>query len=730
MSAHRRLQGAQLVETVLSSHYKYLLASAIMAALAVTFSRLGPGIPMGVDTTSHLYKIIFLQYWWKQGVDPFWSLDWYAGSPALLLYPPLSYYLTAAIAMLGVDPVLAYKVVDAFFYAIAPVTIFYLARELGFDRGESALGALMFSLFPQVIENYLFFDRFPTTVAIPICCIFLIFFHRALKRPKPAVNVFLSILSMSTLLLVHHLSAVIAGIVAVLMALLTAGAHGILRQLLRLVVVAVGTLGITAFWLLPFLESYGLFSANGFYNRNVTFPFLRFTYFGFDVASYLLGIVQFVLAAVAVQSVMSRTFRSAIRLAPVSFFTCLLSGMASFQAGEILSWNTLQFVGEFIVALSFTVFLVQFVLLRSARRVLAKKDGAVSAALWFIVFLWLGLGFYALPVLQLPVIQEIWIKTMDVYRIWLYLALPMSALAARGFLRCAGKLITWRPVSVILLLVLVITPVTIGVVLKVNYDLNATINGVLPYTTANTEIPAQIINYFRNDSSQGRILGVNVPLWIYLLPMYVDKPIIDGWYPQTKLVIPLVEINDYRLDDLETAATPTVRFNEWRSLINQAQLLDITWVIIGDNGSLATALMGGTGFAEKLTVPYADVQLVVYKSTQPQSLVDGDVNVTGVSTPSPDQMQISVHTTEAVTTILVKEAYFPTWIATADGGPLTVNRDSSTGYIFLILPAGTREVTLYQNANETVWNAISVVSLITALVFAVGMRFRSKKVRA
>jgi hypothetical protein len=124
------------------------------------------------------------------------------------------------------------------------------------------------------------------------------------------------------------------------------------------------------------------------------------------------------------------------------------------------------------------------------------------------------------------------------------------------------------------------------------------------------------------------------------------------------------------------------------------------------------------------------VQLVVYKSTQPQSLVDGDVNVTGVSTPSPDQMQISVHTTEAVTTILVKEAYFPTWIATADGGPLTVNRDSSTGYIFLILPAGTREVTLYQNANETVWNAISVVSLITALVFAVGMRFRSKKVRA
>jgi hypothetical protein len=730
MFTHSRLKGAHLVETVLNSSSRCLLASAVLAALAVTFSRLKPGIPMGVDTTSHLYKILFLQYWWKLGVNPFWSPDWYGGSPALLLYPPLSYYITAAIAMLGVDPLLAYKLVDALFYGLAPVTIFYLAKELGFGRGESALGALIFTLFPQVIENYLFFDRFPTTVAIPVFCIFVIVFHRALTRPTPAVNVLLSILSMSTLLLIHHLSALIAGIVGVLMILLTAGARGMLRQLLKLLVVAAGTLGITAFWLMPFLESYGLFSANGFYNRNVTFPFLRFTYFGFDVASYLLGIAQFILAAIAAQSIMSRTFRARVPLKPVTFFAPLLAGMAVFQAGEILSLNVLEFVGELIVALSFTVFLAQFVLLRSARQVLRRKDGAVFAVFWFALFLWLGLGYYALPILQLPVIDAIWTKTMDVYRLWLYLALPMSALAARGFLRSAAKLLTWRPVSVILLLALVVTPVTIGVALKINYDLNGTINGVLPYTSANTEIPTQVIDYFRNDLSQGRILGINVPLWIYLLPMYVDKPIIDGWYPQTKLVLPLVKINDYRLDDLETAASPTVRFEEWESLISQAQLLDITWVIIGGNGSLARALMGGTGFAERLIVPYAGVQLAVYKSLHPPSLVDGDVNVTGISRPSPDQINISVDATEAPTAILVKEAYFPTWMATADGGPLTVSRDTGTGYILLILPAGTRQVTLYQNANDTVWDAISIVSLITALVFTIGICLRSKRARA
>jgi hypothetical protein len=520
------------------------------------------------------------------------------------------------------------------------------------------------------------------------------------------------------------------GIVAVLMTLLTAGALGMLRQIIKLVVVAVGTLGTTAFWLMPFLQSFGFFSANGFYNRNVTFPFLRFTYFGFDVVSYLLGIAQFILAAIAVQSIISRSFPAHIPLRPITFFAPLLAGMAVFQAGEILSMNPLELVGELIVALSFTIFLAQFVLLPSARRVLARRDGVLFAVFWFMLFLWLGLGFYALPILQLPIVDEVWTKTMDVYRIWLYLALPMSALAARGFLKCATRLLSWRPISVILLLVLVITPATIGVALKINYDLNHPINGVLPYATSNTQIPPQIISYFRNDISQGRILGVNVPLWIYLLPMYVNKPIIDGWYPQTKLVVPLVNINDYRLDDLETAATPTVRFNEWRSLISQAQVLDITWVIIGDNGSLAAALMDRTGFAERLVVPYASLQLVVYKFLQPQSLVNGDANVTGISTPNPDQIYISMHSTEIVTPILVKEAYFPTWMATADGGPLLVSRDANTGYIRLMLPVGTREVTLYQNVNETVWNATSVITLIAALAFAVGIRVRGNRVRA
>ena len=100
--------------------------------------------------------------------------------------------------------------------------------------------------------------------------------------------------------------------------------------------------------------------------------------------------------------------------------------------------------------------------------------------LWFIVFLWIGLGYYALPLLWVPVIGSIWTRTMDVYRIWLYLAIPLSLLAALGFLRCAAKLLYWKRVTVVFLIALVVAPVGAGVVLKMNYAFSHTVNAVLP----------------------------------------------------------------------------------------------------------------------------------------------------------------------------------------------------------------------------------------------------------
>jgi hypothetical protein len=677
---------------------------------------------MSIDTTSHLYRVLLLHQWFNQGVFPFWSPDWYAGSPAILLYPPLSYYLAIAVSTTGVDPLTSYKLVDAVFYWLAPVTMFFLGRELGFSKGESALGSLLYSLIPEVIENYLFFDRFPTVVSIPFFCAFVIMFHRALSGSRQLLGILGSMFAMSALLLTHHLSALIAGFVAVLMIVLTVGRAGLGRPLIITFIVAIGTLGLTSFWLVPFAESVRLFPANGFYNRNVTFPFLRFLYFGFDVTSYLLGIAQFVLAAVATQSILSRAMVKRIPVHAMMFFPILLLGMALFQAGELLpgAYSALTVVGRAVVIGSFVIFLGQLLTSRATRQVISKQNGSFLTVAWFAIFLWIGLGYYSMPLLWLPYISEFWIKTMDVYRVWLYLALPMSLLAAVGFLRSATQIWKRKPAYTLLLLALIITPIASGVALKANYAFNNHVNGVLPYTAANAEIPQPLINYFRNDPAQGRILGIEVPLWIYVLPNYVGKPILDGWYPQSKLVTKLLDINDYRIDDLETT-NATQRLETWASLITDAQQLDVTWVMIG-NVTIANSLQKSftaANFTQQTVIPYQSGELLIFKTGNVPAFVEArGASVQAVSQPTPDKIIVTLSPSSDTATIMVKEAYFPTWAAETGHESLIVQREPTNGFIQVTVPPETAQIILYQAPQPNVWNIVSAVSLAACVILS------------
>lgn len=308
----------------------------------------------------------------------------------------------------------------------------------------------------------------------------------------------------------------------------------------------------------------------------------------------------------------------------------------------------------------------------------------------------------------------------------------MSALAALGFVRSFARLWKWRTIASLVLVALVVTPVTVSVALKMNYAFNASVNGVLPYSTANAEIPTSIISYFQSQNSSDRILGINVPFWIYVLPNYANKPIIDGWFPQTKLVTQLVSISDYRLDDLETTPNQT-RMAIWRSLLNNYQGLDIGWVIIGGR-SLAESVMNGTDFTEQLAVPYQTVQgsidLVVYKATSPPSMLESSgVNPT-VSYVTPDKMILNFNPPSLSARIVVREAFFPTWTANADGRTIQVSSDSATGFILLDVPAGTHQVILHQNTNSSIWNLTSAVTLVLCVALAgvlLSVRRRSRR---
>jgi hypothetical protein len=470
---------------------------------------------------------------------------------------------------------------------------------------------------------------------------------------------------------------------------------------------------------MPFIESLHLFSGNNFYNRNVIFPFITVSYFGINVVVYLLGIAQFSLAVFVIEPVLREMHKSRLRFPAPYFFILLLGGMSLYEIGALFGNVLLAYPGQFMVILSFVCFLGQFLLADKTKHV-SEKSKVFVIVFWFIIFLWIGLGYYALPVLWLPLIREIWIRTMDVYRIWLYLALPMSVLAALGFKRSFAK----APNKLISLgfVILLATPMAAGVLLKVNYAATAPVNGVLPYTANNAEIPQQILDYFKNDASSGRILGINVPFWIYLLPVYVDKPIIDGWYPQTKLLTSIVNVNDYRIDDLETAPNLASRLIVWKGLIEQADLLDITWVIVGGR-SLADQLMIAGEFTEQLSVQCQTSQgyldLIIFKNVREPSFVlssSSDFAIENVSQPNPDEIIINFSSPAQSSRVLVKEAYFPTWQAMYGNHPLSVERENSTGYFLLTIPAGTTQIVLYQNPNEGVWNTVSTVAIILCCI--------------
>ena len=670
---------------------------------------------MGIDTTSHLYRVLFLSEWLGRGVFPFWSPDWYGGSPTLLLYPPLGYFFSVGLSMLGVDPLLSYKIVDAVFYCLAPLTLYSLAREFGFSKGESAFASALYSVVPEVIENYLFYDRFPTVVAIPIFCAFIIMFHRALMGSRRLFDLLMSILLMSALLLTHHLSALIAGIVALLIIVVERGKIDMSRSIPDLVAIGFGTLCLSAFWFVPFAESLRLFSGNNFYNRNVIFPFITISYFGINVVVYLLGIVQFSIALFAIHPILKEIYTNHLHFQPSYFVILLLVGMGLYETGISLASILLTYFGQSVVILSFVCFLGQFLFVEEQKQ-MSEKSRMLVIIFWFILFLWIGLGYYALPLIWLPYVREVWIRTMDVYRIWLYLALPMSALGSFGL----GKLLTKASSKLISLglVILLATPIAAGVLLKVNYASTAPVNGVLPYTASNAEIPQPILDYFEHDSSSGRILGINVPFWIYVLPNYVDKPILDGWYPQTKLLTPLVDVNDYRIDDLETTPNLASRLVIWKGLIAQADLLDITWVMVGGR-ALADQLMIGGRFVEQLSVQYPTshgfIDLILFKIVRVPSFVVTNSSVFGVqnvSQPNPDEIVLTFSSSARSSEALVKEAYFPTWKAMNGNHGVQVDRENSTGYILLTIPAGVTEVILYQNPNEGTWSTISIVAFL------------------
>ena len=240
-------------QTIVSAAF---FASLLAIGLITCAPLFAEGLPMGADSMSHLFKILYPYKTLKtQGGFPAWSSDWYGGTPFLHFYPPVSYLLASFVALLGVGPVLAYKSVNAFFYIVAPFSVYYLSRSLEFKKAPSLIASLLFSLTPVLLENFLFYDRFTTTISVPLLCLFLACVVKALRSGKNYLLVASSLL-MTLLILIHHLTAYYLGMLLLLLVFIrymqTRDVKVVLKTLAAGVVIP---LVLSAFWLLPFINS-------------------------------------------------------------------------------------------------------------------------------------------------------------------------------------------------------------------------------------------------------------------------------------------------------------------------------------------------------------------------------------------------------------------------------------------------------------------------------------------
>lgn len=690
-----------------------------------------PGIPMGVDSSSHIYKVMFILKSLKEyGYIPFWTSDWYGGTPLLFLYPPLSYIICSSISLTGLNPISSYKLVEIVFYLLAPFSIYKLGRELGLSYINSWIAALLFSLSPAVIENLLFYDRFPNILSIPVICFFLIYFVKYIFKRFEIKSLVLSAFLLSFLILIHHLSALLAVLISVIVLL---GALFKKKRILYgvggLIFIVLLSLGLSALWVLPFFDSVSLMSINPFYNRNVIdITFSKFTFFWSNSVISSFGIIPFLLSFVMLGLFLKRENRAAFQLF-AGFLSSLLIGLAFFELGVKMHIIELQVFSQIIVASAFTILIVKLIIIQKSTKGYLLDNNFIP--LWFIIFLLFGLGGFMVPFasiksppyIDVHIVSFIWSK-LDVHRFWLYLTIPASIMAAPIFHELFKKRMKKR-IYMSIIILFSITLISSGVV-KAAWSLTQPINPYLPqdYNTQNQSIPSDFLEYFSQDRWEGRILAIHCPFWIYLIPYYLDnKALIDGWYPQGKILEPLYVINDYRFNDLEASRNNTERLNHWNSLLDKADILGINWVIIGgSNNSFKSSLMSSREFVLVHTTPYGEGELTIYRSITAHKMIswreNSSVNIDFFRL-APDKIQLTIYGEFDKLNITIKEAYFPTWNAWSGERKIDVLKDESNFIVLYIsdIPKVNR-IILFQIYD---WSKPIYVSMITFLIIVLSL---------
>jgi hypothetical protein len=239
----------------------------VLLAAATTISCyvfVAPGHPLTVDAWPHLSRTKMVYEALRSGHSPFWSFMFYSGYPALRFYSPLFYFAGGVLTLATRGDVwLALRILLVSLQVLSVGAMFLLLWRRTRDIQAASLGSLVYVFVPwraYLLGGYAHYPQALTYVWLPLMFFFL---DRLMDRRERRDALMLGLVVVLSLLshMIYAAASVAFLCPVFLLGFPKSAPEGgpIPRSSFlvpRLILSAVAALGLSAFFLIPFLTEY------------------------------------------------------------------------------------------------------------------------------------------------------------------------------------------------------------------------------------------------------------------------------------------------------------------------------------------------------------------------------------------------------------------------------------------------------------------------------------------
>ncbi len=244
------------------THHVRRLSSWLPLAVILAFGLwivspiFGEGLPFGYDDSAYVVRSWFIRDRIAAGFSFDWCPYWYAGFPTVIFYPFIIEVFTAFTSLIsGISILWAFKIVVALMTVLPAITLFLLAREW-FDEKAAFTASMLLLLMPHYTDFVGTVGLRVFTFGFALMPLQLLLFDRVIKAGGRAYTILCGLL-LGVLIAFHALSAytsvLVMGFYIIIYSLKRRNLQGLFKIVKQSILILLIGLGISAFWLLPYV---------------------------------------------------------------------------------------------------------------------------------------------------------------------------------------------------------------------------------------------------------------------------------------------------------------------------------------------------------------------------------------------------------------------------------------------------------------------------------------------